>query len=75
MGKAMLDPKRDLAGATPETLARALARPLLARRSRATLTRLCPRQSACLVSRHGSSRGVSFFRLYSSPLHQEPHAL
>ena len=32
MGKAMLDPKRDLAGATPETLARALARPLLARR-------------------------------------------
>ena len=32
MGKAMLDPKRDLAGATPETLGRALARPLLARR-------------------------------------------
>ena len=30
--KPMLDPKRDLAGATPETLARALARPLLARR-------------------------------------------
>ena len=28
MGKAMLDPKRDLAGATPEALARALFRPL-----------------------------------------------
>ncbi len=27
--KPMLDPKRDLAGATPETLARALLRPLL----------------------------------------------
>ena len=26
--KPMLDPKRDLAGATPETLARALFRPL-----------------------------------------------
>ena len=32
MGKAMLDPKRDLAGATPETLARALFRPLGPRR-------------------------------------------
>ena len=30
--KPMLDPKRDLAGATPETLARALLRPLRARR-------------------------------------------
>lgn len=28
MGKAMLVPERDLAGATPETLARALFRPL-----------------------------------------------
>ena len=28
MGKAMLDPERDLAGATPETLARSLFRPL-----------------------------------------------
>ena len=28
MGKAMLDPRRDLAGATPEMLARALFRPL-----------------------------------------------
>ena len=27
--KPMLDPKRDLVGATPETLARALLRPLL----------------------------------------------
>ena len=32
MGKAMLDPKRDLAGATPESLARALFRPLRPRR-------------------------------------------
>ena len=30
--KAMLDPKRDLAGATPESLARALCRPLRPRR-------------------------------------------
>ena len=30
----MLDPKRDLAGATPETLARALFRPLRARAAR-----------------------------------------
>ena len=28
MGKAMLDPARDLKGATPESLARALFRPL-----------------------------------------------
>lgn len=28
MGKAMLDPARDLKGATPEALARALFRPL-----------------------------------------------
>ena len=32
MGKAMLDPKRDLKGATPLTLARALLRPLRPRR-------------------------------------------
>ena len=32
MRKPMLDPKRDLAGATPLTLARALLRPLRPRR-------------------------------------------
>ena len=36
--KPMLDPKRDLAGATPETLARALLRPLrLAHRAKAVV--------------------------------------
>ena len=36
--KPMLDPKRDLVGATPETLARALLRPLrLAHRAKAVV--------------------------------------
>ena len=33
MGDAMLDPERDLKGATPEALARALLRPIRRRRN------------------------------------------
>ena len=35
--KPMLDPKRDLVGATPETLARALFRPLRPHRAKAVV--------------------------------------
>ena len=37
--KAMLDPKRDLVGATPEKLARALLRPLRPRSGRQPVVR------------------------------------
>ena len=37
--KPMLDPKRDLKGATPETLARALFRPLRPRATRQAVVR------------------------------------
>lgn len=46
MGYPMLDPERDLKGATPETLARALLRPRRPRDARQSVVREEPEQYA-----------------------------